>query len=275
MDSCIIVPTDFSKVAAIALDHANTIANSAHTNIILLHVIPDNNGFREAKRKLEELAVANENRSGVKTIAEVRIGSIFDQIGQSSNENNARLVVMGTHGAVGMQRLIGSYALKVIAHSSIPFIVVQNDTQLKLTYNDIVLPINFNKKTKQKLKYAVELAGYFKAKVHIFIKQEEDIQVMNFIKRNLVFAREFLSGHGIEYETHVSTSKNDFDDELLDYSKSINSDLICIMNDAEEGIINNLLGSHVQNLMVNKFQIPVMVVNPKDFGLIGHSSGNF
>jgi len=38
----------------------------------------------------------------------------------------ALMVVMGTHGIKGMQKLMGSWALKVITSSKVPFIAVQD-----------------------------------------------------------------------------------------------------------------------------------------------------
>ena len=63
-------------------------------------------------------------------------GSIFTAIAEYANEKDASLVVMGTHGMKGMQKLTGSWALKVIVKSKVPFIVVQDPPQ---TRKDIII----------------------------------------------------------------------------------------------------------------------------------------
>ena len=53
-------------------------------------------------------------------------GEIFTTIADVAEELNASLIFLGTHGKVGMQKLTGSWALKVIIKSKVPFIVVQD-----------------------------------------------------------------------------------------------------------------------------------------------------
>ena len=47
---------------------------------------------------------------------------------------------MGTHGMKGMQKLTGSWALKVIVKSKVPFIVVQDPPADQERYHNIVFP---------------------------------------------------------------------------------------------------------------------------------------
>ena len=68
------------------------------------------------------------------------------------------LIVMGTHGVKGIQRLTGSYALKVIRHSKVPFIVVQTKKSSG-EIKDIVLPIKFSQETKSKLSITASIAN--------------------------------------------------------------------------------------------------------------------
>jgi nucleotide-binding universal stress UspA family protein len=265
MSKGIIVPTDFSKVAECALSHANVVAKSSNSEIILLHVVDSKGKFEEAKNKAENAAKTNQEATGIITRAEVRIGNIFEDIGDTALEEDARLVIMGTHGAKGMQRLVGSYALKVITHSVTPFVVVQEKGPNEGGYDDIIMPLDINKKTKQKLKYAAEIASYFNAKVHIFIQKDDNKSVMNEIKRNLVFARNYFTEKGVSFATFVSEGDSGFQDELITYTASINADLICVMNE-DDGLLSNLfLGNYVQELITNKYELPVMIVNPKDY----------
>lgn len=266
----ILVPTDFTKVAECALNHANVVAKSADRDIVLMHVVKFQGEFEEAKIKADKVAAENAAATGVNTKAEVRIGNIFEDIGDAALEEGASLIIMGTHGAKGMQKIMGSHALKVITNSKTPFIVVQEKNPSEGGYDDIVLPLDINKKTKQKLKYAAEIASYFDAKIHIFVQKTDDKDVMDEIKRNLVFARNYLSEKEAKFSTFVCEGDGSYVDELLTYTASINADLICIMND-EEGLISHmLLGNSVQEIITNKYQVPTMIVNPKH---IGNESG--
>ena len=46
-------------------------------------------------------------------------------------KKSASAIIMGTHGAKGMQKLFGSFAMKVIISTSVPFMVVQKDSEIK------------------------------------------------------------------------------------------------------------------------------------------------
>ena len=58
---------------------------------------------------------------------------------------------MGTHGASRWQQIIGSRALKVITSSPVPFILVQEKLMNDTGYDHIVVPLDLNFETKQKL----------------------------------------------------------------------------------------------------------------------------
>ncbi len=94
-------------------------------------------------------------------------GSIFNAIADFANEKEASLVVMGTHGMKGMQKLTGSWALKVIVKSKVPFIVVQDPPADQERYHNIVFPVDFRNENKEKMKMAIFMGKYFDSKIHI------------------------------------------------------------------------------------------------------------
>ena len=94
-------------------------------------------------------------------------GSIFTAIAEFANSKEASLVVMGTHGMKGMQKLTGSWALKVIVKSKVPFIVVQEPPADQDRYHNIVFPIDFRIENKEKMGMAIFMGKYFDSKIHI------------------------------------------------------------------------------------------------------------
>ena len=121
-----IVPHDFTDVANIALEHAIATAKPLGAEIYLLHVVAKEKDIKAADKKLN--ALINANTSSVKLIPYVRLGNIFDDIGDFAAEHQSELIFMGTHGAHCWQHLTGMNALKVITHSSVPFVIVQEKT---------------------------------------------------------------------------------------------------------------------------------------------------
>jgi nucleotide-binding universal stress UspA family protein len=259
----ILVPTDFTKVAENATNHALVIAKTSGAEVILLHVVAKQTDVTSSKSKIDALAESLSKSTGIKVSGAIRVGNIFDDIGDAASELGAKLILMGTHGAKGMQRITGSYALKVITSSAVPFIVVQEKGIDANGYNDIILPIDLSKETKQKLKYATEIATHFKAKVHIVVPEESDEFLKNQLIRNINFAKTYLKENNIGYTAKILNG--DFVKELMKYSVAVNGDLICIMSLHGSGGISNVFGSiEEQKILTNEAQIPVLCVNPKE-----------
>lgn len=96
-------------------------------------------------------------------------------------ELEARLVVMGTHGVKGMQKLFGSYAIKVVTSTSVPFLVVQ-ETSPPEKISNIVVPIDLTKESLQIINPAAEIALTHGAKVHILAEKQTDPRLSQQIK---------------------------------------------------------------------------------------------
>lgn len=257
----ILVPTDFSSVSETAINHAAKVASQLNADVYLLHVVSKPSELDDAKLKLED-SVANLNNilGADRGHAVSRIGNIFEDIGDVARELDAELIVMGTHGAVGMQKLLGSHALKVITSSDIPFIVVQDKKINEYGYDDIVLPIDFTVETKQKLVHVANMAKYFNSKVHLVFHKENDEWLSQKVTRNVNYSKAFLKERGIEFD--AKEVSGDFTKEIVRYATSIEADLISIMNVSKNGIIGILGNSYEQVLMTNEAQIPVLIVNP-------------
>jgi nucleotide-binding universal stress UspA family protein len=259
----VLVPHDFSEVADSATSHAATVAKSFSGEIVLLHVISSEKARGEAEIKLKELAENASNTYSVPVSFEIRKGSIFDRIPEVGQEVGAMLVVMGTHGIKGIQHLTGSYALKVIGHSKLPFIVNQGKKS-KGKIKDLVLPIKFSQETKSKLSITASIAKHFNATVHIFISNEIDEFINTKVKRELTFAKQFFTERKVNFEVEVAPEHGNFIPQLIDYSNDIEADMIAIVNaSGDGGFLPDLFkGSGEIEVLNNKFEIPVIVMNP-------------
>ena len=260
----ILIPWDFTQVADYALLHAFKFAEKANTKkIVLIHITKSEKEDAEALERLKPVVSDNQGRNGIEIVPMARKGSIFTTIGEVATEIGAELVIMGTHGLRGMQKLTGSWALKVIVSSKVPFVVVQeppNDTDLR----DIVFPIDFKRESKEKLNWVSYFYKYFSPKFHIIKPNTTDVLFIKRIKANIAFARKFMDSKGVEYEIVTAEGKKNFPNEIIEYSKSINADLILTLSTKNIGLADYMLGAHEQYIIANSFKIPVMVINPRD-----------
>ena len=257
----LIVPHDFTDVADAALKHALVTASIVNADVHVLHVVDKRSEISKSEKTLKDRISKIENNKNVIIVAHTRVGNIFDDIGDFATELHAELIFMGTHGAHGWQHISGSHALKVVTQSAVPFVVVQNDSVQENGYDDIVVPLDLHKETKQKLTVVANMAKYFNSKVHVIIPDEKDEYLLNTVKANIIFANKFFAERNIEITTQLASSK-DFDKEVVKHAKKINADLIAIMNLQKNSILGTLSGKHEQNMLTNTEEIPVLIVNP-------------
>ncbi|MGF1566135.1 MAG: universal stress protein [Flavobacteriales bacterium] len=268
----ILVPTDFTKVGDVAIQHAVVVAQATNAEVHVLHVVSTKKDIDDARLKLEALSNRIQSNHNFKINTVTRIGSIFEDIDEFATEIDATLIIMGTHGIRGMQFLTGSRALRIVTDSKIPFIITQERGIGKNGYDDIVVPLDLQRETKQKLSIVADMARYFNGRVHLISPGETDEFLKNQLDRNINFAKSFLEERGIQFDVRVTETKSSkFVVAVIDYATEINADLITIMNFAENSLIGLIGGGYEQQMITNESQIPVMCIAPKDTHIITRS----
>ncbi|RLD69818.1 MAG: universal stress protein [Bacteroidetes bacterium] len=270
----ILVPWDFSQVAGYALEHAVNFAKNTENDVALIHVVKKQKEIDNAKNKLQEIVDQTKEKHGVELALIVREGSIFTAINEVVEESDASLVVMGTHGMKGMQKFTGSWALKVIAGSKAPFVVVQDAPGEKLT--NIVFPVDFKREQKEKLVWAAYMNKYYNTKVHICYQQSADSRIKTKTKSNIVFSKNYLAEKDADFEIHALEGEKSLADESIEFAKSINAGMILIMTTKNISFQDYVLGADEQQIIANSAKIPVMCINPKlgtKFGGFSSSGG--
>jgi nucleotide-binding universal stress UspA family protein len=266
MKKKVIVPYDFSEVADNAINHALVTAKVIDAEVHILHVVGKKDEIKGAKEKLEisvEAAKKSSKAPEVNSINHVRVGNIFDDIADFAVEIGAELIFMGTHGATGWQHITGSHALKVVTSSPAPFVIVQESDINDSGYDDIVVPLDLHKETKQKLTLVANIAQYFDSRVHVIIPDESDEFLKHTVKANIVFANKFFSERGIEVTTTLADSSG-FDKEVVKHAVKVDADLIAIMNLQKNQLLGLFGSNHEQYMITNEAMIPVLIVNPID-----------
>ena len=134
----IVVPVDFSTCSAGAIRTALELSDSP-ANVHVVHVIPPLNpvsplgvwGDKDVEQKRIDTArtyldtfLASNDIEG--TTAAVEMGSEGTRIVEYSEEHDADLVIISSHGRSGLKRaLLGSVAERVIRHAHCPTLVLR------------------------------------------------------------------------------------------------------------------------------------------------------
>jgi nucleotide-binding universal stress UspA family protein len=221
--------------------------------------------------KRTELDASSEklgNEYGKKPFAEVVDGSIFKAIGDTATEMKAEMIIMGTHGMKGAQKLFGSKALKVVVSSRIPFLVVQ-DKPKKDRVDTILLPIDFKQENKEKANWIYYLARNFGARFVILKSKAKDKGFRKKILSNIKYIESFLKGHDVAYEIISAPGNESFKKEIIEIAKEKDADLILVMATRDINWVDYLLGAPEQYVLANPVGTPVMCMNPKPAKIAG------
>jgi nucleotide-binding universal stress UspA family protein len=269
----ILVPYDFTEVADNAVKHAIRFCTILNADLYLLHIVKKDTLITEQETKLEEAGKKIGIEHNIKTTTIVRDGTIFKTINQVVADTDTSLVVMGTHGMKGLQKLTGSWALKVIVGSKTPYLVVQNTPK----YEDvlkIVYSVDYKTENKEKLKWVEFLSKVFKVKTYLFTSTSKDGVVDSRTKANLVFNKKFLEDKDIEYELSMADGKASFQQETISFSRKIEANMILVMTTRDIAFHDYVLGVYEQYVIANSPGIPVLVINPRT-DLMHYGYGSF
>jgi nucleotide-binding universal stress UspA family protein len=262
MHKPIIVPWDFTHVAEFALEHALNISSLLNREIILLHIADKPAAEKAAKDKLDSKAKEISSQQNAKVHSIVKSGNICETIRETAHENKAEMVIMGTHGRKGMQKLTGSWALKVMASSKVPFLVVQQKPQ-KDKFLKIVFPLDFRSEHKEKVKWVSYLYEKYNAKFLLLRRKVSDRGFKRKIASNLHYVESFLKNNDVSYELHTSKGKKAWEKETVEFSEEQGEDLILIMVKRDIGLFDYIIAAREQYIIANPSKLPVLCINPK------------
>jgi len=266
----IIIPWDFTEVPENALKYAFAMSSKDKSEFELVHVLVKG-GILLSKEKenpddvmelLKKDTVRIKKEYSVDVKVKILEGSLFDAISDYATEVEASLVVMGTHGIVGMQKFLGSNALKVIEGSNVPFIVVQQAPETTNLFKEIVFPIDYRDEIKEMLVWASELNGIYGSRINIVIQLETDSAIRHKVDNNLAFCEKYFDIHSVPYEVHLVPKTKHFYKELIFQAKNLKSDLIFIMITKNIDLSDYIWGAQEQHIIANEFKIPVLCINP-------------
>jgi nucleotide-binding universal stress UspA family protein len=258
----ILVTWDLTEKSEFALEHALLTAKKLNYQIGLVHIVKSKAEIIPAKERIEGVLATKYANVIPKPEIFIRDGNIFTTITDLANEVGAKMVYMGTHGIKGMQKFLGSWALKVIAHTKVPFIVVQ-EKPIKGTFQNIVIPVTFRKENKECINWVGYFSNHFGSNFHIFKAKHNDPNFIKGIESNMFFLKKFFVTKGIPFQLEEASNEKDFVLEVIDYANKIDADAIMLMVTKDIGFADYVLGAHEQYLIANEAKIPVICINPK------------
>lgn len=181
----IVFATDFSEASDRALGYALNIADHHGAELHLLHIkvtlqahlIPDFAGVTEQIENAQDQSadellrklIPKSTRAKIVTASE-RHNKAAPAIAEYADKHKADLVVVGSHGYSGLDRLVmGSEAQRLVRMANVPVLVIRPEARASRSsaspFTSILAPVDLSGAARQTLQEADELASEYGAKL--------------------------------------------------------------------------------------------------------------
>lgn len=308
----VLLPTDFSACADHALTHAIEVADRFDAGLHILHVVneldPDWYGVtdaqeravqlrdqikEEARERLRELAPEKDLYDFKTTVSLQLSFDVADSINEYVTEREIDLVVMGTHGRQGLDRLmLGNVADKIVRHAPCPVMTVREEVPWTgdaedVAYQNVLSPIDFSDHSQEALSTAKYFASAYESRLHLLFVAEQrtvptfsdtgipgvgvvemDPEIVKNAEKALEQLNHNVTGPEVPSEYHVR--EGNVSKDIVDLAETRGMDLIVMATRGLTGISRFLLGSNTERVVrvapCPVLTIPTRVVEQKQDG---------
>jgi nucleotide-binding universal stress UspA family protein len=293
----ILIPTDGSDGAMAGARRGVNLAAAAGADVVTLSVIDDRetepslaldpDGRTEREELLEEQAshavdrvrtLAQRHLSGTVETA-VEWGIPFDTIIDYAEQHDIDLIVMGTHGRSGLQRvLLGSVAEKVLRASSVPVLMVPPAADTADVgvgrYENVLVPTDGSEGAEVAVEWGITLASIYDAMVHTVYSIDVSRFGGNVDRIDIYGALEQVGREAIESIREATRSaelsgtgtlgSGPATRVILAYADEHDVDLIVMGTHGRSGVERYLIGSVTEGVVRNA-SVPVCCVPMREF----------
>ncbi|MFT5864206.1 MAG: nucleotide-binding universal stress UspA family protein [Flavobacteriales bacterium] len=270
----ILVPTDFSEQAENALRVAADLARKHGSEINLLHMLelpmdlvdgayggaksdlPEALFFMKLAHQKFETMMSASFLDGIKTYETAEFNGAFDGIMDYAKKYDTDLIVMGSHGAKGLQEFfIGSNTEKVVRNSDIPVLVIKNRHE-QFALHNFIYATDFEEENHAAFKQAIAFAKDSNVTLHmLYVNTPNNFKTTHDIEKQM---KDFMSHEsGFEDFTLNIYNDNKVESGVLHFAEMVNAGIIGIATHGRKGLAHFLNGSLSEGL-VNHAQRPVI-----------------
>lgn len=296
----ILFPTDFSEGAARAFPQAAFLADWHDADLHILNATGRHQHDYEATREhfpipsetlaewlrgtLESASEASGIDLSALPITQEQIESAApaETILDYTEENAIDLIVMGTHGRRGVNRMLfGSVAEEVVRNAPCPTLTIRNDAEQApgKAVRRVLAPVDFSDASDEAVQHAKEIALTYGAEIDLLHVVEEPVypsaygyeaaafptaEVIENVEAQLGdMAREQIGYEHVTIEARTGNPAH----EILDYIDENEVDLTVIATHGRTGLDRMLLGS-VAERVLRRSPSPVFIAKPDQRSLV-------
>ncbi len=273
----ILVPTDFSKTAAVATDVAFDVAKRSGASVVLLHVVEEATTgsfnvegqvatvsmadklynlklIQKAKEQMTKV-VKDPKYAAVKVDGLLRVGNAYHGMQTIITEQKVDLVVMGTEGRSGLaDALIGSNTEKVIRHSKCPVLTIQKKPATT-DFKNIVYATNMTSNEELFTRIVKRTQQIYNSTIHLVrINTPGSFERDHVVKD---YMEKFVKKTGLKNYTLNIFNDLTIEEGVIRFADQINADLVAMATHGRSGFAHVIAGS-VAEEVVNHAKRPVL-----------------
>lgn len=277
----ILVPTDFSKIAANALNVALNIAQKSNAEIYLLNVIEPlvDAGFSstgtldyeytitEEDRYIYQLHAVNEKklaafgsryaRGDVDIFPTIAIDKVGDGVLDFIKKYRIDLVVMGTSGENTFEEyFIGNHTEQVMREANRPVLTVRNQID-NFQIENVVIATDLKTSAFKGMSHLMRIFSYLNPKIHLLhISKSNSISVKETDEK----LSEFAKKHQLENYSSNVIRHNNLKLGIQRFASEMKADVIVTFTHGRKGLAHFFKGSISEDL-VRQSKVPVLSVH--------------
>jgi len=213
----LLATTDFSARSELAVKRAASLCERFKARLQLLHVVDDDRPAgvveresRQALSLLQAMAVDMPGESGKEPMSIVKVGDPFQEIVQAATDNDADLIVMGSHRRRILRDIfVGTTIERVMRTGHLPVLMV--NTEPKGSYRRVVVATDMSEASANALSTARSLGlleGAYVSLVHAFEPLAKGMMIYANIEREKI-------------EEHVAREASETRHKLAEFFKEL------------------------------------------------------
>jgi nucleotide-binding universal stress UspA family protein len=274
----VLVPTDFSKYAAVGLHVAAVIAQKTGCPILLHHNVSSLLNWEgisekermahpaelakttQAERKLSEI-IDGDLDSELQLSKLITHGITYEEIVSKAKQHHADLIIMGSHGNEGSERFfIGSTIQRVIREATCPVLAARSEFSKK-EIKTILFASDFDEDVHKPFGEVKKFATSLGAVIHLlFVNTPEKFKDSKTIRKEM---SAFAQRHPEQKFDMGTYNHRDPVTGILEYSEEVGADMIATITHDRRHRSKYLVGN--TESLVFHADIPVLSVNSKPF----------
>jgi nucleotide-binding universal stress UspA family protein len=256
----IIIPLDFTEQSVYAISQSYNLARYTNSKLLLLHVYEKQG--EERFDEITQLTKKTQEESHVPCDFMNIKGNIYKETIRVAEEVKAKMIVVGVESHIKTKDILSDSASEMVRKSPCPIVTIRGKEQRDGCEN-ILLPIDLSRDSREKVDVAIEFARYFGAAIRILgLFSLKDEKYENQLHAYVHQVKQYIKAKGVTCSNKTMPSEN-IAETVVEYANKIETDLIVIMNKPGLSVREMFLGTMAQKV-IDISNIPVMTINPRE-----------